>query len=85
MANNTPDINEVPLEVVQEAEAFGLPTEVLVKELRSRGFNVVDGTEYDEATGLLKWTASDAEYYFDTETHKLVPNEEAYKRATNGW
>ena len=78
------DINEVPLEVVQEAEAFGLPTEVLAKELRSRGFIVTDNTEYDEATGLLKFTGT-GEYYFDPESHKLVSNEEAYKRATNGW
>lgn len=84
MSTNTPDINEVPLEVVQEAEAFGLPTATLVKELQSRGYLVTDNTEYDEATGLLKWKGEDT-YYFSNETHKMVTNEEAYKRATNGW
>lgn len=78
------DINEVPLEVVQEAEAFGLPTEVLAKELRSRGFIVTDNTEYDEATGLLKWKG-EATHYFFPDTHKMATQEEAYKRASGGW
>ena len=78
------DINEVPQEVFQEAEAAGLPLEILKTELMRRGFLLEDNTEYDEATGLLKWKG-DMEFYFDTDTRKLVSNEEAYKRATSGW
>ena len=71
-------------EVFQEVEASGLPTEILKSELERRGFIVSDNTEYDEATGLLKWTGNE-NYYFDTTTHKMVDNQEAYRRASGGW
>lgn len=80
----TLDINNVPDEVWQEVEANRLDTKILVSELQRRGFVVEDRTEYDDATGLLKWTGTDT-YYFDAVTHKMVGADEAYKRASGGW
>lgn len=78
------NINDVPLEVIQEVEASNLPTNILKAELQGRGYIVEDHTAYDEATGLLKWKG-ETPYYFDTETRKQVSAEEAYKRASGGW
>ena len=62
------------------------PTDELKKELLSRGFIVTDAKEFDEQTGLLKFTATDGtDHYFNPDTHKLVDYSEAYKRASGGY
>lgn len=86
-----PDLNDpaVQAEMEQahlEYQAYTLPDHNLIKELQSRGYIVTDNTEYDEATGLMKWKG-DMPFYFtnDSDTRRLVDNGEAYKRASGGW
>lgn len=85
-----PDLNDpavqAELEQAQlEYQAFTLPDSYLKSELQKRGYIVEDHTEYDEATGLLKWKGDDAYYFTTDSTRRMVDGQEAYKRASGGW
>ena len=68
-----------------EYQAYTLPDKYLKDELMKRGYIVQDNTEYDEATGLLKWKGDTPYYFTDDATRRMVSGEEAYKRASGGW
>ena len=86
-----PDLNDpaVQAELEQahlEYQAYTLPDHVLKAEMQKRGYIVQDNTEYDEATGLMKWKG-EVPFYFtnDSDTRRMVDGQEAYKRASGGW
>jgi hypothetical protein len=65
----------------QQHDAANLPSEIMVEELRNRGYTIISPVIEDEATGLL---IQDGNYY-DPETNEPVSKEVAYARASNGY